>query len=128
MVSERKREANRRNAQKSTGPKTERGKRIVARNGLKHGLMSQSFPLLPYENEFEYRAVADAMERDLAPVGIAQRELVSQITNLCWKLRRVPSIEAALLSYDVGQLEKAHQRAKDDGEIDKDKPMPEATA
>ncbi len=35
--------ANRRNAQKSTGPRTEEGKRRVILNGLKHGLRSRSF-------------------------------------------------------------------------------------
>jgi hypothetical protein len=35
--------ANRRNAQKSTGPRTEEGKRRVMLNGLKHGLRSRSF-------------------------------------------------------------------------------------
>ncbi|WP_152050898.1 hypothetical protein [Tautonia marina] len=38
MPSLRQIEANRRNAQKSTGPKTEAGKAKVARNALKHGL------------------------------------------------------------------------------------------
>jgi len=35
--------ANRRNAQKSTGPRTEEGKRRVMLNGLKHGFRSRSF-------------------------------------------------------------------------------------
>src|SRR2546423_2058113 len=116
-VSQRKLEANRRNAQKSTGPKTARGKRIVAGNALKHGLMSQAFPVLPYENEFEYRAFADAMERDLAPAGIVQREIVTHITLISWRLRRIPAIEAALLAYDVKELERAHEQQKDRGEI-----------
>ena len=48
MVSQRKLEANRRNAQKSTGPKSAAGKKKVSHNALKHGLMSQAVPLLPY--------------------------------------------------------------------------------
>ena len=35
--------ANRRNAQRSTGPRTEEGKRRVILNGLKHGLRSRDF-------------------------------------------------------------------------------------
>src|SRR3982751_6289143 len=126
-ISQRKLEANRRNARKSTGPKTARGKRTVAANALKHGLMSQSFPILPYENEWEYRAFADAMVRDLAPVGILQREIVTHITLISWRLRRIPGIEAALLAYDVNELEEAHEQQKERGEIDRDTPMPEAT-
>ncbi len=39
-VSERKRAANRANAQRSTGPKTERGKAFSRLNALKHGILS----------------------------------------------------------------------------------------
>ena len=41
MTSEKKAEANRRNALKSTGPKTPEGKDAVRLNALKHGLLSQ---------------------------------------------------------------------------------------
>ncbi|MEA2709630.1 MAG: hypothetical protein QOF78_2231, partial [Phycisphaerales bacterium] len=37
-VSQRKRRANRRNAQKSTGPRTAEGKRRAARNSISHGI------------------------------------------------------------------------------------------
>jgi hypothetical protein len=40
-ASERKIQANRRNALRSTGPKTERGKRTVARNAIKHGILAR---------------------------------------------------------------------------------------
>jgi hypothetical protein len=50
MTSDRKAEANRRNALKSTGPKTPEGKAAVRLNALKHGLLSQEI-LLPGEDE-----------------------------------------------------------------------------
>jgi hypothetical protein len=50
MTSEKKAEANRRNALKSTGPKTPEGKDAVRLNALKHGLLSQEI-LLPGEDE-----------------------------------------------------------------------------
>ena len=42
--------ANRRNARKSTGPKTQKGKAVVRLNALKHGLLPQEV-LLPNEDE-----------------------------------------------------------------------------
>jgi len=50
MTSNRKAEANRRNARKSTGPKTPEGKAAVRLNALKHGLLSREV-LLPGEDE-----------------------------------------------------------------------------
>ncbi len=38
VISERKLAANRRNARASTGPKTQRGKRLARLNALKHGV------------------------------------------------------------------------------------------
>jgi hypothetical protein len=50
MTSTRKSEANRRNALKSTGPKTPEGQAVVRFNALKHGLLSREV-LLPGEDE-----------------------------------------------------------------------------
>ena len=50
-------EANRRNATKSTGPKTPQGKAVVARNALQHGLLSRG------------AALQDESEADLVDLG-----------------------------------------------------------
>ena len=47
-------EANRRNAQKSTGPKTDEGKDRVRRNAVKHGMTARTImPVLPQEDPKE---------------------------------------------------------------------------
>ena len=48
-------EANRLNALKSTGPKTEAGKASVKLNAMKHGLLSKQV-LLPEDSESEFLA------------------------------------------------------------------------
>jgi hypothetical protein len=62
MISDRKREANRRNAQKSTGPKTDEGKSKVKLklklNALTHGLYARTI-VLPHEDEAAYRQRLD---------------------------------------------------------------------
>ena len=46
-VSERRIRANRRNALRSTGPVTEREKRTVARNAIKHGVLAREVVIRP---------------------------------------------------------------------------------
>jgi hypothetical protein len=50
MTTTKRMAANRRNAQKSTGPKTPEGKAVVRLNAMKHGLLSREV-LLPDEDE-----------------------------------------------------------------------------
>jgi hypothetical protein len=67
VVSMRKAEANRRNALKSTGPKTPRGKGHSRRNALKHGLFAMDFyiaALTNWENPEEYQNLLDRLARD----------------------------------------------------------------
>src|SRR5204863_4687543 len=127
-ISRKRIRANRRNAKKSTGPKTAAGKRIVSRNALVHGLRSQHFPLLPYENSAEYREFEEAMERDCYPQGVLQRQVAYQITQISWKLRRIPSIEAALLKYHNLRGHKEFEEGKEDGTFGENDQLAEPSA
>ena len=108
MISQKKLEANRRNAQKSTGPKTPEGKARSSQNGLTHGLTSRKCPILPGENEEEYRELQDALTRDLKPRGAMQRELVEDLVQARWKIRRIPQIEAELMWREQEKIASDH--------------------
>ena len=95
-TSQRKIEANRANALKSTGPRTRRGKRSSARNALAHGLTSRA-ALLPGDDPWEYRRFAAAILDELDPRGPLEEELAGEVANLSWKLRRAPGAEAILM-------------------------------
>ena len=60
--------ANRKNAQKSTGPKTPDGKSIVAQNATTHGLRA-SRVLIASEDSAEFDTHRNTLLEDLAPVG-----------------------------------------------------------
>ena len=62
MISERQLNANRRNAQFSTGPRTPEGRAAVAHNALRHGLTSQT-AVLPNEDPEEFGELRDASAR-----------------------------------------------------------------
>jgi hypothetical protein len=53
-VSQKQIDANRRNAQKSTGPKTKEGKAKSAMNSIKYGIYSEKY-LIKYESPLEYQ-------------------------------------------------------------------------
>ena len=68
MTTQRQEEANRRNAQYSTGPKTEEGKSVSSMNALKHGLTAKT-TLLPDEDFQVYSALSGGIREELDPVG-----------------------------------------------------------
>jgi hypothetical protein len=68
MTSDRKAEANRRNALKSTDPRTPEGKAAVRMNALRHGILSREI-LLPGEDEEALRELGEHLRAELQPVG-----------------------------------------------------------
>ncbi len=90
-VSERRIQANRRNALRSTGPKTVRGKRTVARNAMKHGLLAQEVVITAgdgEENLEEFRALVERLWEYYEPVGVLEEMLVQRIGTCWWRLAR----------------------------------------
>jgi hypothetical protein len=95
VTSERRIAANRRNALKSTGPRTEAGKAVAARNAVRHGL-SASHPLIAGENGEAFAAFVEGMLEDLDPQGTWESYLAERVIAAAWRQRRVLSIEAGL--------------------------------
>ena len=56
-------EANRRNAQSSTGPRTEAGKERSSRNAVRHGLTAETV-IEPLEDAEDYQAFEEAVAAD----------------------------------------------------------------
>ena len=85
--------ANRANAQKSTGPRTNEGKAASKRNAVKHGILSREV-LVAGEDHQELTALQEWFEKDLQPVGPMEVMLVGQIVATHWRLRRVLAAES----------------------------------
>jgi hypothetical protein len=96
MTSFRQIEANRRNALRSSGPKTEEGKRQSRRNALRHGLTAETV-IDGLEDSEDYRAFEAAVIADYDARTAVERELVLRLASLLWRLRRIISIETDLL-------------------------------
>src|SRR3712207_9186034 len=98
MTSERKVEANRKNALKSTGPKTPEGRDAVRLNALKHGLLSREI-LLPGEDEAALQELGERLRAELQPIGELEDLLVDRIISLFWRLRRLGRVEAGTFAW-----------------------------
>jgi hypothetical protein len=90
--------ANRRNALRSTGPRTAEGKRRTSMNALKHGLRSVSLAVPHLENPEDWAAHLDLVVRDLAPVGYLETILAERVAALLWRLGRVVRYESEAVS------------------------------
>ena len=113
MTNDRKAAANRRNARKSTGPKTPEGKAAVRQNALKHGLLSQEV-LLPDEDEEALQELDDRLRTELQPAGELESLLVDRIIAAYWRLRRLGRVEAGIFDWELYEelAERAEQEVR----------------
>ena len=96
MTSLKQIEANRRNAMKSTRPKSEAGKEQSRRNAVRHGLTAETVVDV-LEDPEDYRAFEIAVASDFDVQTAAERELVLRLASLLWRLRRATAIDTGLL-------------------------------
>src|SRR5215212_4787577 len=113
MTSEKKAEANRRNALKSTGPKTPEGKDAVRLNALRHGLRSEEI-LLPGEDEQALRELDEYLRAELQPVGELENLLIDRIVAAYWRLRRLGRVETGMFAWERSEelAERAEREAQ----------------
>jgi len=94
-VSEAQLAANRENAQKSTGPRTDAGRAAVRMNALKTGLTGRTV-WIEEEDAPLYRKLAADFNQDLQPVGPQETALVQSVIDLHWRLEQIPGLLMAL--------------------------------
>ncbi|MEJ2055957.1 MAG: hypothetical protein P8X42_18750, partial [Calditrichaceae bacterium] len=92
MATEAQIQANRRNAQKSTGPRTAEGKAIVAQNAVKHGLTGREV-VVQGEDPGEFELYRERMLAELDPSDEIESDLAARIVNLSWRLKRAERLQ-----------------------------------
>jgi hypothetical protein len=105
QTSPRKAAANRRNASKSTGPRTPQGKSWARLNALKHGILASQAVIATIEGRAErklFEATVEGLAQDFQPVGAYEQLLVQEIAACFWRKRRLLMFEnrAAFQSRD----------------------------
>ncbi len=84
--------ANRRNAQKSTGPHTSEGKAIISQNAVKHGLLAWQ-DVISSESQADFDLYRQQLLAELDPVSPMESMLAERIVSLSWRLKRVCRIQ-----------------------------------
>ena len=87
--------ANRRNAQKSTGPKSPEGKDRTRFNALVHGLRAES-AVIPGEDQAKFDEHLARLSAAWMPQDKMEKSLVEQIAVNQWKLARIDRNEARI--------------------------------
>lgn len=100
MTSEKQITANKKNALKSTGPKTDEGKQKSCANSLKHGLTSDSLMHAGVDNIEEFQKYTRSMTEYLNPQNDLERFFVNRIVSCTWRLKRVVLIEEHIFNRD----------------------------
>ena len=86
-----KAESNRKNALRSTGPKTPAGKAKVSRNAEKHGAYSEALTML-LEAPEEFQALKAGLVETLTPAGPMECRLVERLASLWWRMERAKAV------------------------------------
>jgi len=100
LISAAQQEANRQNAQHSTGPKTPEGKAAVRLNALTYGLRARSL-LIPGENPADYQQLWADLETDWQPHGRTERLCLEQMATSQWLLARMATAECRIYQQEI---------------------------
>ena len=109
MASAKQLAANRANSQKSTGPRTELGKRIARMNSTTHGLSGHTVLKTP-EEDATYKAYYHRLMPDLSPANAIEHDFAERIVYDSWRVHRASAIESNLYAmadaaFDTGNPE-----------------------
>ena len=92
IISEKQQQANRQNAQKSTGPTTPEGREAIRFNALTYGLRTRQ-TILPSENRAVYSQLWDELEAEWQPQTRTERIYLETMVTSQWLLRRIAASE-----------------------------------
>jgi hypothetical protein len=97
IISQKKIEANRRNAKKSTGPKTEEGKARSAMNSIKYGIYSDKY-LIKDESYEEFDNYRRKILKCLNPTNAVLFDMATHVVSNGWEYQRCTLLESKILN------------------------------
>jgi hypothetical protein len=115
--------ANRANAQLSSGPKTPEGKAASTKNNTSHGLTGGPFTVMPWESQIDFDALRDELRNEHQPATLTERLLVDGMAQHHWLRQRAVALQQDCFDAETHQIsdqksfalylryETTHQRA-----------------
>ena len=103
MATDQQLEANRRNAKKSTGPRSPQGKARSRLNSWKHGLTAKTLVIVG-ERARDFDELRAKLMDQYDPQSALECELVERLAVILLRLRRVPTFEVAILDASHQQV------------------------
>jgi hypothetical protein len=99
-------EISRVNGAKSRGPKTERGKAVVSRNALKHGLRATNPPILLSEDLETFQGMVQSLVDEYSPKTATEHLLIQQVAMGWQRLHRIWGTETAIANLEMIRAER----------------------
>jgi hypothetical protein len=116
MISQARLEANRSNAKKSTGPRSEEGKRRSSRNAITHG-MTAKISLLPDEDEAGFERRMFEWVREYGPQSDGELFQARRAVYCSWQVERARRSQSARLCFmvSVGKILEVNSEIPEQG-------------
>jgi len=112
MATYKQRTANRANAQKSRGPKSEEGKSVARMNAYRHGLTGKTL-VFGDEDPKAFDALRAQLEAEFNPRLGLETDLVERLAAYIWRMRRIPVFEAAIIALGCERAASDKRRGRD---------------
>ena len=108
MATDRQIEANRRNAKKSTGPKSADGKSASKGNAWKHGLAASTMLFCPrrHEDFADFEEMRHELMDSWQPVGMKETQLVEMIAGAYARMQRNERIESGFMNGALANMQR----------------------
>ena len=107
MSSEAQIQANRANAQHSTGPVTEAGKAASSRNNYQTGFRSATLILRPEDRPI-YEAILDELQQHFLAIDLTEERIVREMADAEFRLRRCRELMHTALACQMTKLQALH--------------------
>ena len=88
---------------KGGGPKTAAGKAALARNSIKHGIMSNAPVVDGFETMHDWEQHLNGIVDSFAPQSALEEDLASRLATILWRLNRVTRYETASITLHIAK-------------------------